>query len=45
MLYYLLRYVGRPAAPTPATGLYRVHASEQSELLDEALFSSAPAPP
>ena len=36
------RYVGRRAAAATATGLYRVHASEQSELLDEALLSTPP---
>ena len=31
------RYVGRPAAASPATGLAKVHASEQAKLVAEAL--------
>ena len=32
-----LRYVGRPASPSPATGYYRVHQRQQQELIDLAL--------
>jgi 2-oxoglutarate dehydrogenase E1 component len=31
------RYVGRPAAASPATGLAATHAAEQAALLDAAL--------
>ncbi|GAB4186041.1 MAG: 2-oxoglutarate dehydrogenase E1 component [Thalassobaculales bacterium] len=31
------RYVGRPAAASPATGLYKRHNAEQAKLVDEAL--------
>jgi 2-oxoglutarate dehydrogenase E1 component len=34
------RYVGRPAAASPATGLLRQHNREQSELIDAALRPS-----
>lgn len=30
------RYVGRPAAPAPATGSHRMHKEEQERILDEA---------
>jgi 2-oxoglutarate dehydrogenase E1 component len=32
-----LRYVGRPAAASPATGLLRRHLKEQAALCEEAL--------
>ena len=32
-----LRYVGRPANPSPATGSLRVHEAEQARLITEAL--------
>jgi 2-oxoglutarate dehydrogenase E1 component len=32
-----LRYVGRPAAAAPATGLLRRHLKEQAALIDAAL--------
>ena len=38
-----LRYAGRPAAASPATGLLRRHLKEQAELVDEALVIDAPA--
>ena len=31
------RYVGRPAAASPATGLAKRHAAEQLKLVEEAL--------
>ncbi len=31
------RFIGRPAAASPATGLARVHAAEQAKLVDQAL--------
>jgi 2-oxoglutarate dehydrogenase E1 component len=31
------RYVGRPEAASPATGLYKRHNQEQAKLVDEAL--------
>jgi len=31
------RYVGRPEAASPATGLARVHAAEQKAVIDAAL--------
>ncbi len=36
-----LRYVGRPAAAAPATGLLKRHLKEQARLVDEALNLSA----
>lgn len=33
-----IRYVGRPPSAATATGLYRVHVSEQNDLIDEALL-------
>jgi 2-oxoglutarate dehydrogenase E1 component len=37
-----LRYIGRPASASPATGSYAIHELEQSKLVSEALeFSSA----
>ncbi|WP_374370216.1 2-oxoglutarate dehydrogenase E1 component [Dongia sp.] len=32
-----VRYVGRPGAASPATGLYKRHIKEQAKLVDEAL--------
>jgi 2-oxoglutarate dehydrogenase E1 component len=32
-----VRYVGRPASASPATGLYKRHIKEQAKLVDEAL--------
>jgi 2-oxoglutarate dehydrogenase E1 component len=32
-----VRYVGRPAAASPATGLYKRHIKEQAKLVDEAI--------
>jgi 2-oxoglutarate dehydrogenase E1 component len=34
-----LRYVGRPASPSPASGSARLHASEQSSIIREGLGS------
>jgi 2-oxoglutarate dehydrogenase E1 component len=34
---HVLRYVGRDEAASPATGSYKVHQSEQTELVDRAL--------
>ena len=31
------RYVGRPEAASPATGMYKRHNQEQARLVDEAL--------
>ena len=38
-----LRYAGRPAAASPATGLLRRHLKEQAALVQEALVVEAPA--
>jgi 2-oxoglutarate dehydrogenase E1 component len=35
-----LRYVGRPAAAAPATGLLKRHLKEQAQLVDEALAAT-----
>ena len=35
-----VRYVGRPASASPATGLYKRHIKEQAKLVDEALSIS-----
>ncbi len=35
-----LRYVGRPAAASPATGLFKRHVKEQNKLVNEALTLS-----
>jgi 2-oxoglutarate dehydrogenase E1 component len=35
-----VRYVGRPASASPATGLYKRHVKEQAKLVDEALSFS-----
>jgi 2-oxoglutarate dehydrogenase E1 component len=35
-----VRYVGRPASASPATGLYKRHIKEQAKLVDEALSFS-----
>lgn len=32
-----LRYIGRPASPSPATGYYKVHVKQQQELVELAL--------
>jgi 2-oxoglutarate dehydrogenase E1 component len=41
-----LLYVGRPAAPSPATGSSRQHVAAQMEVLQEALaLQEAPVPP
>lgn len=37
-----LRYAGRPAAASPATGLLRRHLKEQAALVEEALVVEAP---
>jgi len=39
------RYAGRPPAASPATGLAKRHASEQSALIADALGHSSPAQP
>ena len=33
----VLKYVGRPASPSPATGYYRVHQRQQQQLIELAL--------
>ena len=33
-----MRYVGRPSAPSPATGSPAVHAEEQRRIIEEALL-------
>jgi 2-oxoglutarate dehydrogenase E1 component len=38
-----LRYAGRPAAASPATGLLRRHLKEQAALVEDALVTDAPA--
>jgi len=38
-----LRYAGRPAAASPATGLLRRHLKEQAALVQDALVVDAPA--
>jgi 2-oxoglutarate dehydrogenase E1 component len=38
-----LRYAGRPAAASPATGLLRRHLKEQAALVEEALVVEQPA--
>jgi 2-oxoglutarate dehydrogenase E1 component len=35
-----LRYAGRPAAASPATGLFKRHVKEQNKLVNEALTLS-----
>ncbi len=32
------RYVGRPAAPSPAVGSHRVHKEEQERIIQEAFY-------
>ena len=32
-----VRYVGRPSAASPATGLFKRHVKEQNKLVSEAL--------
>jgi 2-oxoglutarate dehydrogenase E1 component len=39
------RYAGRPPAASPATGLAKRHAAEQSALIADALGHSSPAQP
>jgi 2-oxoglutarate dehydrogenase E1 component len=38
-----LRYAGRPAAASPATGLLRRHLKEQAALVEDALVVETPA--
>jgi 2-oxoglutarate dehydrogenase E1 component len=35
-----VRYIGRPAAASPATGLFKRHVKEQNKLVNEALTLS-----
>lgn len=35
-----LRYVGRTASASPATGSYAIHELEQKKLVDESLLAS-----
>jgi 2-oxoglutarate dehydrogenase E1 component len=37
---YFIGYAGRPAAASPATGLYKVHQSEETDLINNALRKS-----
>ena len=36
----LVRYVGRPAAASPATASFRIHQSETQEIIETALAAS-----